>query len=129
MRLVTEPEFHQRIKELLADPRFDSVGSVTGPGRSGAIAAVYASHILRVPFITYGGKPPLQHGKLLIIDTAIETGSTMERAVKRYGEQDTLTLACYHEPPRVMFWYESPKPQTYRHEKKMSRDQFELSRK
>lgn len=122
MRIISEHEFNERIRELLADPRLDCVGSVTGPGRSGAIAAAYASHILRVPFITYGSKPPLQHGKLLIIDTAIESGTTMAKAVRRYGEQNCLPLACYHEPPRVMFWYESLKPQTYRHETKVLRE-------
>lgn len=118
MRVVSEVEFAARIKELLADPIYDVVGSATGPGRSGAIAAVYASHILRVPFIPYGGTPPLHHGKLLIIDTARESGQTLDRAVRRYGE-DAMGLACYHEPPRVMFWYEAPKPQFYRHEDKV----------
>lgn len=39
MRVVTEAEFAVRIKELLVDPIYDVVGSVTGPGRYGAIAA------------------------------------------------------------------------------------------
>lgn len=119
MLTITESQFSERVRTLLDDRQYDCIGSVTGPGRSGAIAAVYASHILRVPFITYGGTPPWRHGKLLIIDTAIESGATMARAVRRYGAERTLTLACYTEPPRVMFWYESPKPQHYRHETKI----------
>jgi hypothetical protein len=117
MRVVSEREFAERIKDLLADPLCHCVGSVTGPGRSGAIAAVYASHLLRVPFIPFGSIAPKHLGQLLIIDTAKESGRTLDKAVRKYG-QIAIPIACYHEPPRVMFWYEAPKPQQYRHEQK-----------
>jgi hypothetical protein len=51
-RTVSEPEFDCAIRAMLAD--LEGIGSVTGPGRSGALAAVYASHILGVAFIPYG---------------------------------------------------------------------------
>lgn len=121
MRIVSEAEFAERIRELLQDPRFDQCGSVTGPGRSGAIAAVYASHILRIPFIPYGAEPPAKLGRLLIVDTATETGQTIQRASKRYNDEAEI-LVCYHEPPRVAFWYEGPKPQRYRHERQLCAD-------
>ena len=40
MQVISEPEFKEAITKVLADIK---CGSVTGPGRSGAIAAVYAS--------------------------------------------------------------------------------------
>lgn len=115
MRIVQEPEFAARIRHLLTETKTD-VGSVTGPGRSGAVAAVYASHILGVPFIPYGCKVPVHLGNLLIIDTAMESGATLRKAERRYSYASPVVLACYHEPPRVAFWYEARKPQRYRHE-------------
>jgi len=117
-RIVTEAEFDAAIRLLLRDRKkeMDEIGCVTGPGRSGAIAAVYASHILGVPFIPMGAAPPTHLGRLLIIDTATETGKTLKKAGVKYRNHSPLILAVYHEPPRVMFWYESGKPQRYRHE-------------
>lgn len=114
MRVVGESEFAERVRLTLTciDPK---VAWVTGPGRSGAIAAVYASHILAVPFIPFGSLQP-HLGRLLIIDTAMESGKTLRKAAKRYADCNPLVLAIYHEPPRVAFWYEAPKPQRYRHE-------------
>ena len=48
-RTVSEAEFDRAIRAMLAD--LEGIGSVTGPGRSGALAAVYACHILGVAFI------------------------------------------------------------------------------
>ena len=45
VRIVSETEFAQRIRTVLYDHSLANIGAVTGPGRSGAIAAVYASHI------------------------------------------------------------------------------------
>ncbi len=115
-RVISEPEFFERISSLLREG-FEDVGSVTGPGRSGAVAAVYASHILGVPFIPFKANAPWHLGKLLIIDTAMETGQTMRKAERAYKGVKTVSLVCWHEPPRVMFWYEAGKPQRYRHER------------
>ena len=114
MRVVSEEEFFERMKVVLADK---NVGCVTGPGRSGAVAAVYASHMLSVPFVPYGSKMPVSLGKLLIIDTATESGKTLKKAARKYKDHDIVVVAAYHEPPRVMFWYEAPKPQRYKHER------------
>lgn len=120
MRIISEPEFAARIRCLLFD--IQDIGSVTGPGRSGAVAAVYASHILHVPFIPYGAACPTHLGRLLIIDTAMESGATLRKAERRYADADPVALACYHEPPRVAFWYEAVKPQRYRHERRLAND-------
>jgi hypothetical protein len=114
-RVISEAEFADRIKDVLSHG-YDDVGSVTGPGRSGAIAAVYASHILGVPFIPFKANAPWHLGKLLIIDTAMESGATMRKAERFYGDVEQKSVVCWHEPPRVMFWYEAGKPQRFRHE-------------
>lgn len=116
VRVVSESEFRFRLQHMLLGGDYAEVGVVTGPGRSGAVAAVYASHILRVPFIPFGAKCPEDLGALLIVDTAAQSGRTLRKAANRYGTP--LTLAVYQEPPRVMFWYEGRKPQRYRHERR-----------
>ena len=82
--------------------------AVTGPGRSGAIAAVHASHRLGIPFIPFGNKTPIR--PLLIVDTAVESGHTMRKAYRKYGGKDVELRAAFHEPPRVKFWYERQVP-------------------
>lgn len=122
MRIISEAEFSGRIHGLLLDDNgkvataYEGVGSVTGPGRSGAIAAVYASHVLGVPFVPYKANVPSHLGTLLIIDTATESGATLRKASRWYNCSKHIVLACYFEPPRVAFWYEAVKPQRYRHE-------------
>ena len=115
-RIVSEPEFRARLVEILAALPANEIGSVTGPGRSGAVAAVYASHKLGVPFIPYGSRCPTHLGRLLIIDTARESGATLRKAERRYADSNPVVVACFEEPPRVAFWYEARKPQRYRHE-------------
>jgi hypothetical protein len=119
MRIVTEKEFAERVRCMLVD--MPDVGSVTGPGRSGSVAAVYASHILGVPYIPFKtSNVPSHLGKLLIIDTAMESGNTMRKAERFYSDVPHVSLAVYHEPPRVAFWYEAQKPQRYRHERQLA---------
>ena len=90
------------------------IGSGTGPGRSGVLAAVYASHDLGLPFIPYGSRCPTHLGRLLIIDPARESGATLRKAERRYAEVNPLVVACFEEPPRVAFWYEAAKPRIFR---------------
>lgn len=124
MRIITEQEFKERIEGLLLGEdglvatAVADVGCVTGPGRSGAVAAVYASHILGVPFIPYKTENvPTHLGKLLIIDTAMESGATMRKTERFYEGVPKISRVCFHEPPRVAFWYEAAKPQRYKHER------------
>lgn len=114
-RIVSEPEFAERLRLVLQNHRLEHIGAVTGPGRSGAVAAVYASHILGVPFIPYGMRCPDQF-QLLIVDTARESGRTLRKAAKRYEYANPVVVVAFEEPPRVAFWYEAAKPQRYRHE-------------
>lgn len=114
--LISEQEFAKRFRSVLGAADLTRVGSVTGPGRSGAVAAVYASHILGIPFIPFGTRAPRHLGRLLIVDTARESGRTLRKAERRYQESGPIIVVAYEEPPRVVFWYEARKPQQYRHE-------------
>lgn len=106
MRVVTEFEFSQELRKKLSHLVLDGGMFILGPGRSGAIASAYASHLLGIPFIPYGAKPPKELGRALIIDTAISSGKTIRRAIKKYKEYNPLWVTIYEEPPRVKFWYE-----------------------
>lgn len=121
MRIIDEREFSAEIHCALVDlASSEDIGSVMGPGRSGAVAAVYASHILGVPFIPQGASAPVKLGRLLLIDTASESGATLRKIARKYEYANPITLAIYDEKVpevgRVAFWYEAPKPQRYRHE-------------
>lgn len=106
-RLVTEPEFAKRLREVV-EPLRGKVGVVTGPGRSGAIAAVYASHELGVPYIPPTGRIPERLRPLLLIDTAHWTGETIRKATRK--TQADVVVCVYVEPPMVRFWYERRRP-------------------
>ena len=80
-------------------------GSVTGPGRSGAIASAMASHILGVPFLPYRQPLPAKLWPILIMDTASWTGATARKAARLYGA-GTQFVVAFNEPPMVKFWYE-----------------------
>ena len=115
-RVICESEFSQRIAQIIGEVP-DDCGWVTGPGRSGALASVYASHLLHIPFVPYGSAAPLNLGRVLIVDTARESGSTLRKAERRYRDHDPFIWVGFEEPPRVSFWYEAPKPQRFKHER------------
>jgi hypothetical protein len=100
-RYIELDEFIATLYDVIADSQ---AKAVTGPGRSGAIAAVHASHYLGIPFIPFGRPTPLR--PLLIVDTAVESGRTMRKAWRKYGGTNIELRAAFHEPPRVKFWYE-----------------------
>ncbi len=107
MRSVSEQEFSEvftsKLKHLRDNHRLlENVDYVTGPGRSGAIAAVYASHFLGLPFVPY--KHKIEGKRALVVDTAIESGATLRKASRLYG--NAPIVYGFSEPPRVKFWYE-----------------------
>ena len=101
MTIVSEEIFK---KEIIKKLKGTKAKSVTGKGRSGAVASVYASHILKIPFIPYGQKCPDKLKPILVIDTAIHKGNTLKKAMRKYNTK--LSLAVLKEPPVVRFWYE-----------------------
>lgn len=105
MATIVQPEqFRVALRRALLDRGVErgSVVAVTGPGRSGAVASVYASHMLGAPFVPYGQPAPA--GTVLVVDTAAKTGRTLRRAERRYP--GSVAVAVFNEPPRVTFWYE-----------------------
>jgi adenine/guanine phosphoribosyltransferase-like PRPP-binding protein len=99
--IITEEEFRERLTTVLKPYKNKGFKCVTGHGRSGAIAAVYTSHFLGIPFIPYGLKAPLS--PILLVDTAIWRGRTKRKMIAKYNSE---FIAFYNEPPLVKFWYE-----------------------
>lgn len=115
MRIVSEIEFRERIAQIIREVP-SSCAWVTGPGRSGAVASVYASHLLGIPFVPYGSFAAANLGRVLIVDTARESGATLRKAARKYKEHDPFVWVGFEEPPRVAFWYEAAKPQRFKHQ-------------
>lgn len=110
MTIITEAEFRERVAEdlsIMIEYGYRKPWAVMGPGRSGAVASVYVSHFLKVPFIPFGtALEPDDRRWLLIVDTARNSGRTLRRAARKYEHLDTGLMWFYNEPPRVRFWYE-----------------------
>lgn len=110
-RVISEAEFADAIKAKLMTINPVHVDYITGPGRSGAIASVYASHILGRPFVPFKSGLEDIDGHLLIIDTAKASGRTIKKAVAWYTKWCPRlyigAMAIFNEPPRVRFWYET----------------------
>lgn len=104
--LITEEQFRIQLRLCVADVK---AGAVTGPGRSGAIAAVYASYLLGIPFVPFGHHFP---GPLLLLDTVSQTGKTLRRATAKLVRLgNTVTVrSVYSQQERLRFWYENQRP-------------------
>lgn len=105
-RIVSEEEFVEvlslKLKELKFKPK-----AVTGPGRSGAIASAYASHMLGVPFLAFATFCTHPLRPLLVVDTARKSGRTIKQALALYHYAKPSAIWAFDEPPRVIFWYEA----------------------
>lgn len=99
---VDEPDFRFAIARRLR--WIGPVRSVMGPGRSGSIASVYASHLLGATWFPPTAMVPDHLRPLLVIDTAMASGRTLRKLANRHKAD--LSLAIFNEPPRVRFWYE-----------------------
>lgn len=105
VEIISELKFRNHLYQILE--RIDGTGLryVTGPGRSGAIAAVYASHFLGLPFLAWKTVPQrLGENEVLVVDTAKLTGATVRKAMSFYNT--SRYVVPFNEPPRVKFWYE-----------------------
>lgn len=105
--MVGEREFASLLADALKDvtpPAF-----IVGPGRSGAIAAVYASYHLHRPFVPYGHKGAEAGARVLVIDTVSMSGKTMRKAKSRYERLgyvvDAVTVVPQNQK-RHHFWFE-----------------------
>lgn len=103
MEIISEETFRKQFVSRLdhLQPKADYC---TGPGRSGAVAAVYASHHLGIPFVPYKCKAP---GKGLVVDTATMSGRTIRKASRRYNNAETVVAFDQKKVGhRLKFWYE-----------------------
>lgn len=105
--IISEQEFYDALSDKLKTiQNISDYKCVIGKGRSGAIASVYTSHILGIPFLPYGEFIPEKLHPVLIVDTATLSGNTIRRTLSDYHYAKPLSIAVFNEPPRVRFWYE-----------------------
>lgn len=111
-RWVTEVEFAEAVRSH-GMTRFTreypgEYRSVTGPGRSGAVAAVYVSHATGLPFVPFGQRGP---APVLVVDTTAKSGRTMRAALRRVERLSGDAAPVLIIPPkpgeRLKFWYEA----------------------
>lgn len=102
--IISEQEFRTHLILILNNIRYMGFKSVSGPGRSGAVAGVYASHYLHIPFITKAVDISAELQPHLVIDTAISSRKTLKKAHRKANA--AYSIAIFQEPPRVKFWYE-----------------------
>lgn len=113
MTYITEQQFREKVALTLGWMVELEGGAwrpklVVGPGRSGAIASVYVSHFLHVPWVPYGVDLPDTKSGLLIVDTAMKSGRTIRKAARKYDKHLPMIQWFYDENQtgRVRFWYE-----------------------
>lgn len=101
---VSEQEFRAVLYQKL-EPFRGKVKSVIGPGRSGAVASVYASHYLGVQWLPANMRNiPDALRPVLVVDTACRTGRTIRQMVRRVKAEHSVW--AINEPPNKKFWYE-----------------------
>jgi len=109
-RVVNSEEFQHELYAHLKRIGAGRFKSVTGPGRSGAVAAVFASHWLGIPYVPPQGQFPPALRPVLIIDTAEWTGATLRKAQRKLTERgiESERHAVFNEKANglVKFWYE-----------------------
>ena len=106
MEHINESWFRGSLQITLKDYK-NTFKAVTGPGRSGAIAAVYASHYLGIPFIPHGSQVPDNLYPLLVIDTIAKSGATIRKAVYKHRDKDVTGLTVFKADKKVKFWFEA----------------------
>lgn len=106
--MITEPEFVTQLRETLADPVYATVASVTGPGRSGAMASIYASQLLDIEYVPCG-REPRTGGPILLIDVADTTMYGLNKLAKRYKDYDQVLCLVFEVEKSVPMWFELSK--------------------
>lgn len=108
---ITELQFRDKFYTVLDNIKQKSFSFVAGPGRSGAIASVYASHYLSIPFKPHKTGNYTGDTSVLIVDTVEYTGNTLRKAASWYGKRGlyvTITFAFKESRGHYYkFWYEN----------------------
>lgn len=92
---MTEEEWRTVFLSKLDKEAYGDYTFVTGAGRSGAVAAVYASHHLGIPYIPHKAGNYLSGGRVLVVDTVEYTGKTLRKAQKWYAKRGLQTQAIF----------------------------------
>lgn len=92
---MTEQEW--RVKFFAALDQVENVrfDFVTGPGRSGHVAAVYASHYLGMPFKPHKAGNYDNDRSCLVVDTVEYTGGTIRKAVSWYERNGLFVRSAF----------------------------------
>lgn len=93
--VMSEPDWAEIFRAKLDEVGDKKPSFVTGAGRSGAVAAVYASHYLGVPFKPHkAGNYKCDHS-VLIVDTVEYTGKTLRKAAAWYARRGLDVETCF----------------------------------
>lgn len=107
---INEHVFRDYFYQELDTLKFKEFDFVTGPGRSGAIASVYASHYLSIPFIPHKTGSYGHYRSCLIVDTVVYTGKTLKKSANWHMKQGlnvtTLWGMTEHRGHYYKMWYE-----------------------
>ncbi len=108
---MSEPEWRAEFYKALDQVKGQSFTFVTAPGRSGAVAAVYASHYLGISFKPHKAGNYTEDKSVLIVDTVEYTGRTLRKAKSWYGKRGLMPTVIFgvKEARRQYFkmWYEN----------------------
>lgn len=92
---ITEDEWRTKFYDKLQFLSGNDYSFVTGPGRSGAVAAVYASHYLNIPFKPHKAGNYERDHRVLIVDTVEYTGKTLRKASSWYEKRGLLVDVAF----------------------------------
>jgi adenine/guanine phosphoribosyltransferase-like PRPP-binding protein len=92
---MTEQEWREHFFRALDDIEASQFDFVTGAGRSGAVAAVYASHYLGLPFKPHKSGNYTDDSAVLIVDTVEYTGKTLRKAKSWYERKGLIAVTAY----------------------------------
>lgn len=107
---VTEEQWRTAFYAALDEVKGVTYDFVTGPGRSGHVAAVYASHYLGIPFKPHKCGSYKVGQRVLIVDTVCYTGKTLTKAHHWYAKRGLQPTICYamdeNKGHYYKMWYE-----------------------
>lgn len=92
---MTEQEWRGHFFAALDSIDKSKFDFVTGPGRSGAVAAVYASHYLGLPFKPHKAGNYDDDTVCLVVDTVEYTGKTLRKAVSWYQRKGLICESAF----------------------------------
>lgn len=92
---VTEEQWRAAFYAELNEMKGVKFDFVTGPGRSGHVAAVYASHYLGIPFKPHKCGVYKEGEVVLVVDTVKYTGKTLRKAQQWYAKRGLIVAVAY----------------------------------